>query len=130
MLTVEWDRRGVASRTTLGDLQRRGTDVLLPHTEGMSVPKEAMPRRYVLEWPTELRKGRGRSSVRVLEGISTDLERFYQDVVERLVPFVPRAARLPKSSEPAVDDAGSESSVATPEQKPSDSSTVSTGGDL
>ena len=130
VLTVEWDRRGVASRTTLGELQRRGTDVLLNNTEGMAVPKEAMPRRFVLEWPTELRKSRGRSSIRVLDGISTDLERFYQDVVEQLVPFAPRAARLPKSAEPDVGDAGPENDVAGPERKPSDSSTVPTGGDV
>ena len=127
---MEWDRRGVTSRTTLGDLQRRGTDLLLKHTDGTSVPKEAMPRNFVLEWTTELRRGRGRSSVRILEGISTDLERFYQDVVEQLVPFVPRAARLPKSTEPAVGDAGSENGVASPERKPPDSSTVPPVGDL
>ena len=125
-LMVEWDRRGVVSRATLDELRRRGVEILLQP----SVPKDAMPRSFVLEWPTELRKGRSRSSVRVLEGISTDLERFYQDVVEQLVPFVPRAARLPKSTEPDVGDAGSENGVASPERKFPDSSTAPAGGDL
>ncbi len=55
-----------------------------------------MPRKFVIEWSTALRKGRGRSSAKVLEGIAADLERFYREVVEQLVPYVPRAAKLPK----------------------------------
>ena len=32
-----------------------------------------MPRKFVIEWSTALRKGRGRSSAKVLEGIAADL---------------------------------------------------------
>ncbi len=95
-ITVEWDHRGLTSRTVLADIRTHGVEPLLRGADGAPIPKETMPRKFVIEWSTALRKGRGRSSAKVLEGIAADLERFYREVVEQLVPYVPRAAKLPK----------------------------------
>ncbi len=95
-ITPEWDHRGLTSRATLSDVRAEGAGPLLKSVDGVPVPKGVMPRKFVLEWSTALRKGRGRSSAKVLEGIAADLERFYRDVIEQLVPYVPRAAKLPE----------------------------------
>jgi hypothetical protein len=59
-----------------------------------------MPRAYRLSWTTGLAKGRGRDVGHVLVGISSGVERFYRDVIEKLVPFVPKAPKL-RSETPA-----------------------------
>ncbi len=93
LVTAEWDQRGLVCQSKLRDL-RADDSRLLSDTCGAPVPKSASPRRFILEWTAALPKGRGRSSVRILDGIAANLDRFYQTVVERLVPYVPRAPRL------------------------------------
>lgn len=68
--------------------------VLLTDKQGISVPKDATPKSYQIQWTNKLHASRGRSSAPVLEGISKGLEEFYRRVVEHLVPFVPSAPRL------------------------------------
>lgn len=55
-------------------------------------------RKLTLEVTLGLQKGRGRSTARVLDGISASLEQFYENIVEGLVRFTPRAPKLPTES--------------------------------
>jgi hypothetical protein len=92
-VTVEWDQRRLCSRSELPEALADVTCLMRDHSR-QPIPKDALPKRFVLEWTVGLQKGRGRSTAPVLDGISKSLERFYRDVVEGLVPFVPKAPRL------------------------------------
>jgi len=88
-----WSTRGLStSASANGLVQNPGA--LLVDRKGVSVPKDVNPRVFLIQRTTKLQAGRGGSSARVLEGVSKGLEDFYRDVVEGLVPFVPRAPRL------------------------------------
>jgi hypothetical protein len=90
---VDWDRRSLASEADLSALQEDHSPLLID-TRGQPIPDKAMPRAYRLSWTTGLAKGRGRDGGHVLVGISSGVERFYRDVIEGLVPFVPKAPKL------------------------------------
>ncbi len=122
-ITVEWDHRGLTSRTVLADIRTHGVEPLLRGADGVPIPKETMPRKFVIEWSTALRKGRGRSSAKVLEGIAADLERFYREVVEQLVPHVPRAAKLPEPETPR--ERVDLTKPSAPSSEPNDDATMS-----
>jgi hypothetical protein len=90
---VAWDRRSLASEADLSALQEDYKPLLID-SRGQPIPDNAMPRAYRLSWTTGLAKGRGRDGGHVLVGISSGVERFYRDVIEKLVPFVPKAPKL------------------------------------
>lgn len=112
-LQVEWDHRRLTSEAAVSALQA-GHALLLVDPQGKPIPAEAMPRAFRLSWTTRLAKGRGHSGGHVLAGISAGLERFYRDVVEGLVPFVPKAPQLPEEPEP--EPTGGEAAGPTSEQ--------------
>ena len=95
IVRVDWDQGRLSSSGRLKDVQKDITCLLLDF-ERKAIPKDAHPRRFTLEWTTSLPKGGGRSTGRMLGAIAGDLERFYRNVVERLVPYVPRVPRLPE----------------------------------
>jgi hypothetical protein len=94
---VDWDRRNLTSEADLSALQEDHAPLLID-TRGQSIPDKAMPRAYRLSWTTGLAKGRGRDGGHVLAGISSGVERFYRNVIEGLVPFVPKAPKLPSET--------------------------------
>ena len=96
---VDWDRRRLTSEADLSALQESHAPLLID-ARGQPIPDKAMPRAYRLSWTTGLAKGRSRDGGHVLAGISSGVERFYRDVIEGLVPFVPKAPKL-QSETPA-----------------------------
>jgi hypothetical protein len=92
-IQVDWDRRRLSSEADLSALQEEPAPLLID-ARGQPIPDKAMPRAYRLSWTTGLAKGRGRDGGHVLVGISSGIERFYRDVIEKLVPFVPKAPKL------------------------------------
>jgi len=93
LVTVEWSARNLITSAPASQFAE-DPGALLVDRKGAPLPKDVNPRLFLLQWTTRLQAGRGRSSARVLEGISKGLEDFYLRVVEGLVPFVPRAPRL------------------------------------
>ncbi len=94
---ADWDKRHLASEATLSALLEDHA-LLLVDPAGQPIPGEAMPRAYRLSWTTGLAKGRGRDGGHVLAGISSGIERFYREVIEGLVPFTPKAPKLPSET--------------------------------
>lgn len=92
VIKVDWDQRRLQSSGKLEKILEDPTRLQYCGTE--LAPKDAWPRKYVLEWTTSLAKGRGRSSAPVLEDMGTKLERFYRDVVQHLVVPVRRAPQM------------------------------------
>ena len=111
LVTAEWSARNLFTSAPASQfVEDSGT--LLVDRKGASLPKNINPRVFLLQWTTKLQAGRGRSSVRVLEGISNGLEKFYSRVVEDFVPFVPPAPRLvTKEVRPEDGQAGGGESV-------------------
>ena len=97
IVTVQWDQRGMLSQGSIRDLVEDGYSLLLRGTNKVPIPKNTFPKKFLISWTTSLQKGR--SSEKVLAGISVNLERFYRKVVEGLVPYVPHAPKLPKKIE-------------------------------
>ena len=93
-LRVDWDRRRLYSEARVDALQEDHT-MLMVGSGGEPIAADALPRTFTLSWATGLAKGRGRAGGHVLADISTGVERFYRQVIEGLVPYVPRAPRLP-----------------------------------
>ena len=93
-LRVDWDKRRLYSEAKFDALQEDHTPLLVG-PGGEPIPGECLPRAFTLSWATGLAKGRGRSGGHVLAGVSAGVERFYRQVIEGLVPYVPRAPRLP-----------------------------------
>ncbi|MCK4788735.1 MAG: hypothetical protein KAV87_33640, partial [Desulfobacteraceae bacterium] len=111
VVTVQWDQRGMLSQGSLRDLVEDGSS-LLRDTNKASIPKNAFPKKFLINWTTSLQ--RGRSSERALEGISVNLERFYRKVVEGLVPYVPRAPKLPNEIEQVPENESSSIPIQSP----------------
>ena len=109
-LRVGWDRRRLYSEASIDALEADHQPLMLS-LDRQPVPGDALPRHFTLSWTTGLAKGRGRGGGHVLAGISIGVERFYRQVIEGLVPFVPKAPRLP-SDEP--DETVLEPSTGTP----------------
>ena len=95
---VHWDKARITSAGRLTDV-REDIGCLLRDPHQRPVPKTAQPRRFSIEWTTGLSKGRGKSTAPILDSIASDLERFYRQVVEVLVPYIPKAPRLPEMHE-------------------------------
>lgn len=95
-VTVDWSSRNLISCGLASQLADDASTFLV-NRQGVPIPKDVMPRRFLIHWTTSLYRGRGRSTAPVLEGVSRGLEDFYRSVVERLMPYVPPAPRLPKS---------------------------------
>jgi len=91
---VDWTTRGLETRA-IADKFLAQPSVVAVDSRGIPIAKEERPRRFLLSASSRLPRARGRSSSQVLEYVSTSLEDFYRNVVENLVPFVPRAPRLP-----------------------------------
>lgn len=111
VVTVQWDQRGMLSQGSLRDLVEDGSS-LLRDTNKASIPKNAFPKKFLINWTTSLQ--RGRSSEKALEGISVNLERFYRKVVEGLVPYVPRAPKLPNEIEQVPENESSSIPIQSP----------------
>lgn len=94
VIRVDWDQGRVCSQARLSDAQA-DVSCLLRDAHQKPVPADAQPKRFCIEWTTTLAKGKARSTAPVLEGIAADLEFFYRHVVEGLVPYTPKAPRLP-----------------------------------
>lgn len=92
-VTTTWSQSRSLCCARLGDVLGDPA-ILLRDTNGQTIDKKLTPRKFRIEWTTRLQKGRSRGSTQVLEGISSDLERFYKRVVERLVPYTPKAPKL------------------------------------
>lgn len=98
---VDWDQRRLTSEAALSEL-REDHAPLLVDLRGQPIPRDAMPKAFQVSWTTGLARGRGRAGGHVLVGISAGFERFYREVIEGLIPFVPKAPKLP-SEMPAKD---------------------------
>lgn len=122
-VTVCWNQRKLLSKARMDEL-REDSLPLMHDTEKVPVPKGALPKEFILEWTRRLQKSRGRSSAKVLRGIFSDLEVFYRDVVEGLVPAVSRAPRFPKE---ATEDSVEEKKPGTSQDPtPTEQPTVTT----
>lgn len=95
---VKWAGKRMFSRATMRDL-RADESPLMRDTDGNLVSKDIFPGEFRLEWTPALETGR--SSTKVLEGISKNLERFYQHVVQKLDRYVPPTPKLPEEHAPA-----------------------------
>jgi hypothetical protein len=126
MVKVHWDNRKVWSQSRIGEL-RENIDGLIRGSSGEEVPREASPRSFSLEWTIALPRGKGRSSVRVLDGISEGVQEFYKRVVVSLRPYVPRAPQL-ADEEPKQDAKPREEDMASksPNRRPSEPVTDAT----
>ncbi len=98
-VTVVWSKRGLTSSGKVSSLIDDASTLKLDRA-GLPIARDIMPRRFILERTRPLPNVRGRSTARVLAGVTAGLEDFYRRVVEDLVPFVPRPPRLPKEKEP------------------------------
>jgi len=110
VVKADWSVRGLSTSTQLRDFLE-DTSKLHADRAGVTVPRDANPRYFRIEWTTALPKGRGRSSAPVLQGISAGLEEFYHGVVQDIQPFVPKAPRL-ETNGPTPEDAGDEGHAA------------------
>ena len=122
VVRVQWDRRDAWSQGRIKELQV-DTDILLRDNNGQTMPREASPRSFSLDWTTGLPKGKGRSTAPVLEGIAHGVVEFYKGVVEDLRPYVPRAPQLPEDqpeseTTPSPPAAGPQDGHRTPSQAP------------
>ncbi|MCK4548344.1 MAG: hypothetical protein KAW17_12985 [Candidatus Eisenbacteria sp.] len=122
VVIAEWTARGLLTSAPATQFVA-DPPMLLVDRNGAALPKDVNPKRFQVQWTTNLLVGRGRSSAPVLEGISKGLEDFYLRVVEGLVPFVPRAPRLvTKDVQP--EDGGSTPHEGGGESIPGDPTTV------
>lgn len=103
VVVLEWSKKGLESRAKLRDL-REDNALIMRDSSGRLVTKDVYPRRFRFEWTTALQKGKGRSNVTVLEGISNNLEKFYQSIVEKLRPWRPPTPKLSKVDTQSVDE--------------------------
>jgi len=110
VVKVDWDRKGLMSQSKAGDIREK-PEMLLRDGHHQSIPADASPRRFVLEWTRKLQKPQGKSTVRVLEGVSEDLEKFYRGVVENHVPYKAPAPKLLPELEPIMESSPSLSVV-------------------
>ena len=94
-VSVDWSSRNLISCGLASQLADDASTFLVTR-QGVPIPKDVMPRRFQIYRTTSLCRGRGRSTAPVLDGVSMGLEDFYRSVVERLMPYVPPAPRLPK----------------------------------
>jgi hypothetical protein len=115
LMHVIWDQKKLKSQArmadALGDVACLMRDVNL-----QPIPAEAQPRTFSIEWTQDLQKGKGKAVV--LDGIMSDLEKFYGLVVEGIIAFVPKAPKLPTTAEPAPLPEGLVKEGATPVVEP------------
>ncbi len=106
-LDVVWPRRGLVCTGKAAALIDE-PNAFLCNREGIPIPKDLMPRRFVLSTTGALLKGRSRSTAPILEGVSKGLEGFYRDVVEGITAWTPPTPRLPEADPTpgSEDDAG------------------------
>ncbi len=90
-VVIKWAGKRMFSRATMRDL-RTDESPLMRDTDGNLISKDIFPGEFRLEWTPALETGR--SSTKVLEGISNNLERFYQQVVQKLDRYVPPTPKL------------------------------------
>lgn len=135
VVKVDWDRKALMSQAKVSDAR---TDLACLLRDGLnrSVPSDAMPRRFLLEWTRTLQKSRGRSTSPVLEGIANDLETFYGGVLQGLTAYVPAAPKLPKptpaesSPESSMGRTGSEAVPPLDDPKRAPSTTIDQAGEV
>jgi hypothetical protein len=114
-VTAEWTTKGLVSQGRAQEIADDPAQLQVDPTK-VPIPKDLMPRRFVLQRKLPLAKSKGRSSGRVLEAIAEGLEDFYRDVVQGVKAYVPQVPRLPAEEEPEAD-LKSEESTATIEQQ-------------
>lgn len=92
-VTTAWSPyRGLTTRAS-GQAYLEDLNNLCLDKNGAPVPRDASPRNFRITWTRSLGKSINRSE-RVLENVSKGLEEFYHNVVQDIVPFVPRAPRI------------------------------------
>jgi hypothetical protein len=94
-VSIGWSSWGLL---TAGPVSRLLADAstFMRDQAGVRIPKDTMPKRFLIQWTTNLQACRSRSNAPVLEGISRGLEDFYRVLMERLVPYVQPAPQLLK----------------------------------
>lgn len=112
LVDVRWAGR-IPVTTVPGSIFIEQPESVLSDRSGAPIAKDVVPKAFTLHWTTKLRSSRGRSSSSVLEGVSEGLEDFYRRVVEKLVPFVPRAPRLERKTDDSESSALSAQDSAT-----------------
>ena len=93
VIVTHWTVRGLTTTVPVHDYLEDFTRLCVDKN-GAQVPPNANPRSFRIVWTRSFSKGRGRSGVHILEGISQGLEEFYHNVVQDIVPFVPKAPRI------------------------------------
>lgn len=106
IVRVLWSQRQLESHARLGHALNDEQKLFVSNRREQ-VPPDAVPRRFALEWTTNLVRGRGKSTTQVVDGITADFESYYRGVVESVTKFTPSAPRLPKK---APQDRGSRES--------------------
>ncbi len=128
---VDWNKRGLYSEALVDALQD-GHMPLMVSSDRVAIPGDVQPRVFILSWTKGLATKRGRTGVHVLAGIADGVERFYRQVMEGLVPYVPKAPRLPydeaKESSPE-KEAPSAPSRALPPRPDESASAVESAGE-
>ena len=119
---VDWNKRGLYSEAKF-DALRDGHIPLMVSPNRVVVPADAQPRTFVLSRTTGLATRRGRTGEHVLASIADDAKRFYREVIEGLVPYTPRAPRLP-SDEPKQSSSDKEAASASSQRVPPPSPTT------
>lgn len=94
LIRIDWDKRSVQSQCYFQDLSN-DAEPLLKDIRRAPIPKDAVPRRFILEWTKDLKRIRAKSGASILEMISRETESFYQRVVEGLKPYTPAVPKFP-----------------------------------
>jgi hypothetical protein len=94
LIRVKWDRRGLETHAQLADALQ-DPSLLVKDDRRQPLSGDVSPRLMRLEANFPLPKGKGKSTTRVLDGLAKECEAFYADVMQGLVPFVPRAPKMP-----------------------------------
>lgn len=118
-IQVHWDKK-LRSQARLSDLDDELRCLCLD-AHGQPIPADVHARYFTVEWTQDLQKPKGRSTAPILDGIMADLEKFYREVVEGIVAFVPPAPKLPV---PSVQDSVTETPDKTPQDAPAESGEV------
>lgn len=122
LLHIHWDQKKLKSQGRISELN--SPLALTRDVHGQPIPADTMPRAFSVEWTQDLRRGRGRSTVEVLDGIMTDLETFYSLVVEGIAAFVPRAPKLVAAA--ATEPQAEEQQAVVEAEPPAESGEVTT----
>ena len=101
IVNIDWTQRGVMSFAPMEQMSSGVDPLLRDASKSLIPPRKLFPRKYRFEWTRDFPKSQ--KDVIILNDIFINMEVFYQSVVERLVPDVPRAPKLPKQETTIVE---------------------------